>query len=389
MTFNNLNNNNKFDYFEFSLQGDVLKTRNDFRNFYFTFVSFILLLNICVFNISFQVNLFLICISFFVYISIILINYILKNNYLFKYMHIIENIISFTVLLSVLVYFSLYLTYFNYIDLSLISKLNLNFVYFLDKVGCTFIINFYKSYLTIINEWMAANQFNNIEYISGVEYMYSYFVKSVGITFNSVLFFFVFLFFVLNSFGIILSRNPINSLLFLISVYVYSSMLLLVYSLELFALLYVIIYVGAIAVLFLFVIMMLKFEKIPEYKLQKQNLNNLLYLFLLFFLTIFFFKSYNSNMIEAWVLQNSSNVIDESLNNYFNLKPILNDLEDLGLVFYTKYSYIFILCGIILLVSIVAPILLTFKERAGVKKQYHSNQINTEKEKIISLKDIK
>lgn len=47
------------------------------------------------------------------------------------------------------------------------------------------------------------------------------------------------------------------------------------------------------------------------------------------------------------------------------------------------------LCGLILLVSIVAPILLTFKERAGVKKQYHSTQINTEKEKIISLKDIK
>lgn len=389
MTFKNVNNNNKFDYFEFSLQGDVLKTRNDFRNFYFIFVSFIVLLNTCVFNISFQVNFFLILISFFVYICIMFINFILKNNYLFKYMHIIENIISFSILLFVLIYFSLYITYFNHIDLSLISKLNLNFVYFLDKVGCTFIINFYKSYLTIINEWMLANQFNQVEYISGVEYIYAYFVNSAGITFNSVLFFFVFLFFVLNSFGIVLSRNPINSLLFLISVYVYSSMLLLVYSLELFALLYVIIYVGAIAVLFLFVIMMLKFEKIPEYKLKKQNLNNLLYLFLFIFLTIFFFKSYNSTAIQALIIQNTDQVINKTLNEYLNLKPILNDLEDLGLVFYTKYGYIFLLCGIILLVSIVAPILLTFKERAGVKKQYHSNQINTNKEKIISLKDIK
>eukprot|EP00919_Chromeraceae_sp_WS-2016_P031624 GHVR01074729.1.p1 GENE.GHVR01074729.1~~GHVR01074729.1.p1 ORF type:complete len:149 (-),score=26.69 GHVR01074729.1:34-441(-) len=135
--------------------------------------------------------------------------------------------------------------------------------------------------------------------------------------------------------------------------------------------------------------MMLKFEKIPEYKLKKQNLNNLLYMFLFIFLTIFFFKSYNSTAIQALIIQNTDQVINKTLNEYLNLKPILNDLEDLGLVFYTKYGYIFLLCGIILLVSIVAPILLTFKERAGVKKQYHSNQINTNKEKIISLKDIK
>jgi len=58
------------------------------------------------------------------------------------------------------------------------------------------------------------------------------------------------------------------------------------------------------------------------------------------------------------------------------------------MVFYTKYSFAFIMSGLVLLVSIVAPILLTFRERRGVKKQYHSDQLSRTKEKIISLKDI-
>lgn len=207
-----------------------------------------------------------------------------------------------------------------------------------------------------------------------------------------------------------MSKNPINSLLFLISVYVYSSMLLLLYSLEFFALLYVIIYVGAIAVLFLFVIMMLKFEKVSEYKLDKSfNKYSILFIYFGIFLSILFFKLYNSKFIHDLRLlrgtfyKNNTDIqlisnymgvkpltnekyISNYLVKYFELKNNLNDLEDLGLSFYTDYSIIFLLCGLVLLISIIAPIMLTFKTRKGVKKQYHSEQLLRNKKNIISLK---
>jgi NADH:ubiquinone oxidoreductase subunit 6 (subunit J) len=172
--------------------------------------------------------------------------------------------------------------------------------------------------------------------------------------------------------------------------------MLVLFKLEFFALLYIIIYVGAIAVLFLFVIMMLKFEKIPEYKLKKSGLFKFFYLVLFIGLSLSFFKLYNSNVLDLVKYSHlspsakaTSNVSEIALNNYFTLQTSLNDLEDLGLVFYTKYAYVFLMSGLILLVSIIAPILLTFSPRKGVKQQYHSEQIGRDKKYIISLKDIK
>ena len=82
----------------------------------------------------------------------------------------------------------------------------------------------------------------------------------------------------------------------------------------------------------------------------------------------------------------NDNYIPNYLLSYFDLKNNLNDLEDLGLSFYTDYGIIFLLCGLVLLISIIAPIMLTFKTRKGVKKQYHSEQLLRNKKNIISLK---
>jgi len=389
MLKNNINNNNNFDYFEFSLKGDVLKTKNDFRNFYSIFVVLVSLVNILVFDLSFSLNILLIVFFIGLYLLISVFNFIFKNYNLFSYIHIVENIVSSLILISIMVYFYLYLSFFNEFNISYISRISLVLTQFFEEIGCPYIIGEYNSFVNVVNNMFFSFFSEETNVVFFVKSVYFYSVESYNLTFDSLVSFFVYSFFLLNAFGIILSRNPINSLLFLIATYVYSSIVLLAYGLELFALLYVIIYVGAIAVLFLFVIMMLKFEKIPEYKLKKSGLFNFFLFFLFLSLFIIFFKSYNSNLlINLYYWRLNEVVRDSSLENYFNLRPILNDLEDLGMVFYTKYSFAFIMSGLVLLVSIVAPILLTFRERRGVKKQYHSDQLSRTKEKIISLKDI-
>lgn len=107
-------------------------------------------------------------------------------------------------------------------------------------------------------------------------------VKSIPLNLSLVLIFFIAI-----SMGVIFSINPIGSLMFLILTYVLSSIVLIVYGLEFMGLLLVIVYVGAVAVLFLFVIMMLKFEKVSEYKINKVSS---LFFKLLFFTFILFYS---------------------------------------------------------------------------------------------------
>jgi len=297
MLKNNINNNNNFDYFEFSLKGDVLKTKNDFRNFYSIFVVLVSLVNILVFDLSFSLNILLIVFFIGLYLLISVFNFIFKNYNLFSYIHIVENIVSSLILISIMVYFYLYLSFFNEFNISYISRISLVLTQFFEEIGCPYIIGEYNSFVNVVNNMFFSFFSEETNVVFFVKSVYFYSVESYNLTFDSLVSFFVYSFFLLNAFGIILSRNPINSLLFLIATYVYSSIVLLAYGLELFALLYVIIYVGAIAVLFLFVIMMLKFEKIPEYKLKKSGLFNFFLFFLFLSLFIIFFKSYNSNLL--------------------------------------------------------------------------------------------
>lgn len=401
-------NNNKFDYFEFSLKKGFLSFENNFRSFYFIFTFLLITINSVIFNISFQFNFFLMICFVFLYFFIVIVAKFFSPVTLFKNMALIENIISFLMFFTITFYFYVYFTNFYMFNFNFLSKLNYSLLNFFEKFNFDSIINIYNSYLITINEIFCS--FNSTSFIDLSTSIYYTLDSKYVFSLDTIIFYFLFLFFILNCFGIIMSKNPINSLLFLISVYVYSSMLLILYNLEFFGLLYVIIYVGAIAVLFLFVIMMLKFEKVSEYKLNNSfNKYSIMYLYMIIPLTFLFFKLYNSNffidlihfkgffytnkthdqLISSFLgvkeLSNNS-YTPNYLINYFDLKNNLNDLEDLGLSFYTDYNIIFLLCGLVLLISIIAPIMLTFKNRKGVKKQYHSEQLLRNKKNIISLK---
>jgi len=161
-----------------------------------------------------------------------------------------------------------------------------------------------------------------------------------------------------------LSENPVHSVLFLVISFLSSASICFCFGADFLGLVFIIIYVGAIAVLFLFVVMML------DIKLTKINFNNIIY-FILFFLTIF---------MHLYLL-NSFIFINFDFINFTFL-----NFDTLGIEFYlaqTLYNYFllgFLLAGIILLVAMLGSILLTlnFSIYILTKKTQYTNLIRSD-----------
>ena len=177
---------------------------------------------------------------------------------------------------------------------------------------------------------------------------------------------------------VISAKNPVHSVLFLILCFVTASGLFVLLGAEFLAMILVVVYVGAVAVLFLFVVMMLdiNFVKLREGFLQYLPFGALLGIVLFTELGILFLTDKLSviSLIE------------------FSTYPIFSETEntkDLGSVLYTDYFYLFQLSGLILLVAMIGSIVLTLRERDGVKKQKISEQISVSALNSIEKKKVK
>ena len=168
---------------------------------------------------------------------------------------------------------------------------------------------------------------------------------------------------VLSALMVISARNPVHSVLFLILSFVNASGLFVLLGAEFLAMILVVVYVGAVAVLFLFVVMMLdiNFVKLREGFLQYLPFGALLGIVLIIELGILFLtKSFSEN----------------SLSKFVEL-PVMNKVENtklIGQVLYTNYFYLFQISGLILLVAMVGSITLTLRDRGQVKRQNISQQ---------------
>ena len=168
---------------------------------------------------------------------------------------------------------------------------------------------------------------------------------------------------VLSALMVISARNPVHSVLFLILSFVNASGLFVLLGAEFLAMILVVVYVGAVAVLFLFVVMMLdiNFVKLREGFLQYLPFGALLGIVLIIELSILFLtKSFSENSLSKFV---------ES--------PVMNEVENtklIGQVLYTEYFYFFQISGLILLVAMVGSITLTLRDRGQVKRQNISQQ---------------
>ena len=179
---------------------------------------------------------------------------------------------------------------------------------------------------------------------------------------------------------VIFSKNPVHSVLFLILAFFNSSALFILLGAEFLAMILIIVYVGAVAVLFLFVVMMLdiNFTKIREGILQYLPISGLVTLILLIELlfvgTTWF---YSSDSIE---------IIAKPFSEF--AYSGLTNTKAIGHVLYTDYFYLFQIAAMILLVAMVGAILLTMRQREGVKRQEIGSQVDISLSKSVELKKV-
>ena len=183
---------------------------------------------------------------------------------------------------------------------------------------------------------------------------------------------------VLSALMVISSKNPVHSVLFLILSFVNASGLFVLLGAEFLAMILIVVYVGAVAVLFLFVVMMLdiNFIKLREGFLQYLPFGALLGIVLI---------------VELGILSLTKNFSQNSLVSY-QASPEISVTENtklLGSVLYTKYFFLFQLSGLILLVAMIGSITLTLRKRGKSKKQVVSEQNNINISEAVAKKKIK
>ena len=183
-----------------------------------------------------------------------------------------------------------------------------------------------------------------------------------------------FLFYLFSSFAlisgimVIQAKNPVHSVLFLILVFFNSAGQLIMLSLDFFAMIFLVVYVGAIAVLFLFVVMMLniKVAEINEKKLRYLPIGGLLAF--LFLLEIFVIV--DNDLIPVFQLNSVT-----PFTQWAFMKESLNNISALGNIIYTYYFYFFCMASLILLVAMIGAIVLTMHKKVTHKRQlvFHQN----------------
>ena len=156
---------------------------------------------------------------------------------------------------------------------------------------------------------------------------------------------------------VVVSRNPVHSVLYLILAFVNASGLFVLMGAEFLAMILIVVYVGAVAVLFLFVIMMLDvdFVELREGFIQYLPVGIVIGGIFMFELLL---------TVGAWVINPTvAKTITAPIPNN------VSNTEALGLVLYTKYIHYFQLAGMVLLVAMIGAIVLTLRHKANVKRQ--------------------
>jgi NADH-quinone oxidoreductase subunit J len=163
---------------------------------------------------------------------------------------------------------------------------------------------------------------------------------------------------------VITAKNPIHSILFLVLVFFNVAGLLILLGVDFLAMLLLIVYVGAVAVLFLFVIMMLnvKISQTFEYVSRYLSIGLIISL-------VFLFEFY---LIIEGDLASCSNLSINLLNDFIVWVDIIiltTNTTTIGTILYTYYCFFFILCGYILLISMIGAITLTLFRRGDLRRQ--------------------
>jgi NADH-quinone oxidoreductase subunit J len=195
------------------------------------------------------------------------------------------------------------------------------------------------------------------------------------------IFFYIFsLIAIVSAIMVTVSKNTVHSVFFLILDFISISCLFIMIGAEFLGMIMLIIYVGAVAVLFLFVVMMLNVAQQKNQWFSARESSKHLPVGLIIS-TIIFFELII--VIGGWKYKPDL-VSSMSL----NINSSISNTHAIGYVLYTDYIHIFQLSGMILLVAMIGAIVLTFRKRSGVKKQSYFSQISRERTDSVELIDV-
>ena len=176
------------------------------------------------------------------------------------------------------------------------------------------------------------------------------------------------------------SKNTVHSVFFLILDFISISCLFIMIGAEFLGMIMLIVYVGAVAVLFLFVVMMLNVAQQKNQWFLSKSSSRHIPIGLIISAIIFFELII---VVGGWKYK-------PDLVNSINL-PLSNDISNthsLGQVLYTDYIHVFQISGMILLVAMIGAIVLTYRKRDGVKKQSYIKQISRERSEGVQVLDV-
>ena len=197
---------------------------------------------------------------------------------------------------------------------------------------------------------------------------------------HSIFFYFFSIIGIISSLMVITFKNTVHSVFFLILTFITVGCLFIMIGAEFLGMILLIVYVGAVAVLFLFVVMMLN---VADKKNTDSNSNKSTHVpigiiaslvVLLEVLVVIGGWQYKSDFIKT-----------ENL----NIQSDLTNTHLLGNVIYTDYIHLFQVAGVILLLAMIGAIVLTYRKREGVKRQSYINQISRERKDSVELAEVK
>lgn len=183
---------------------------------------------------------------------------------------------------------------------------------------------------------------------------------------------------VLSAVMVVTSRNPVHSVLFLILAFFNSAALFLLMGAEFIAMMLVVVYVGAVAVLFLFVVMMLDIN----FTALRQGFQTYLPVGLLIAVVLF---------VEILVSLGAWTMGPEMVAAAAAPTPAPTEVSNtkaIGQLLYTQYVLLFQISGLILLVAMIGAIVLTLRQRPGVLRQTISDQVSRRPADVVSLVDV-
>jgi len=197
---------------------------------------------------------------------------------------------------------------------------------------------------------------------------------------HSLFFYFFSIIAVFAAVMVTVSRNTVYSVFFLILVFISISILFIMIGAEFLGMIMLIVYVGAVAVLFLFVVMMLNItEQLTKRSSRRGLVNNISVgsiVGVIIFLELLV-------VVGGWKYKDTFIPISA-----INLNVDISNTHALGNILYTDYIHLFQISGMILLIAMIGSITLTFSRRENTKRQSYFDQIQREKDSAVSLVEV-